>query len=445
MMKLFRPWLCLKSIRMLLAIAAFHDYEIWQMDVKTAFLNGNLEEDVYMTQPTGFEDPKNAGKVCKLLKSIYGLKQASRSWNLRFDEEVKKLDFVRCEEEPCVYRKTSGSAISFLILYVDDILLMGNDISMLQQAKSSLKKVFSMKDLGEAVYILGIKIYRDRSKRLIGLSQSTYIDKVLNRFSMQDSKRGYLPMNHGAQLSKTQCPSTTDERSMMDKVPYASAIGSIMYAMLCTRPDVSYALSVTSRYQANPGMEHWNAAKNILKYLRRTKDMFLVYGGDSELVVNGYTDASFQTDRDDSRSQSGYVFILNGGAVSWKSSKQETTADSTTEAEYIAASEAAKEGFWIKKFLSELGVVPSVQGPVDLYCDNNGAIAQAKEPRSHSKSKHVLRRYHLIREIVNRGDVKICRVDTISNTADPLTKPLPQAKHQMHTASMGLRHIGDWL
>jgi hypothetical protein len=441
----FSPVAMFKSIRILLAIAAFHDYEIWQMDVKTAFLNGNLEEDVYMTQPEGFEDPKNVGMVCKLRKSIYGLKQASRSWNLRFDEEVKKFDFVRCEEEPCVYRKTSGSAIAFLILYVDDILLLGNDIPMLQKAKSSLSKVFSMKDLGEAVYILGIKIYRDRSKRLIGLSQSTYIDKVLNRFSMQDSKKGYLPMNHGAQLSKTQCPSTTDEQSIMSRVPYASAIGSIMYAMLCTRPDISYALSVTSRYQANPGMEHWNAAKNILKYLRRTKDMFLVYGGDSELVINGYTDASFQTDRDDSKSQSGYVFKLNGGAVSWKSSKQETTADSTTEAEYIAASEAAKEGFWIKKFLSELGVVPSAQSPVDLYCDNNGAIAQAKEPRSHPKSKHVLRRYHLIREIVNRGDVKICRVDTVSNTADPLTKPLPQTKHQLHTASMGLRHIGDWL
>jgi hypothetical protein len=242
-----------------------------------------------MIQPSGFEDPKNAGKVCKFLKSICGLKQASRSWNLRFDEEVKKFGFVRCEEEPCVYRKTSGSAIAFLILYVDDILLIGNDIPMLQQAKSSLKKVFSMKDLGEAVYILGIKIYRDRSKRLIGLSQSTYIDKVLNRFSMQDSKKGFLPMNHGAQLSKTQCPSTTDERSIMSRVPYASAIGSIMYAMLCTRPDVSYALSVTSRYQADPGLEHWNAAKNILKYLRRTKDMFLVYGSNSELVINVIT------------------------------------------------------------------------------------------------------------------------------------------------------------
>jgi Reverse transcriptase (RNA-dependent DNA polymerase) len=154
------------------------------MDVKTAFLNGNLEEDVYMIQPTGFEDPKNAGKICELLKSIYGLKQASRSWNLRFHEEVKKFDFIKCKEEPCVYRKTSGSVIAFLILYMDDILLMGNDIPLLQSVKSSLKKVLSMKYLGEAVYILDIEIYRDRSKRLIGLSQSTYIDKVLNRFSM---------------------------------------------------------------------------------------------------------------------------------------------------------------------------------------------------------------------------------------------------------------------
>jgi hypothetical protein len=197
-------------------------------------------------------------------------------------------------------------------------------------------------------------------------------------------------MNHGSQLSKTQCSLSTDEQNIMSRVSYASAIGSIMYVILCTRPDVSYALSVTSRYQPNSYMEHWNAVKNILKYLRRTKNMFLVYGGDSELVISGYTYVSFQTDRDDSRSQSGYVFLLNGGAMSWKSSKQETTADSTTEAEYIATSEVAKKGFWIKKFLSELGVVPYVQNPMNFYCGNNGAIAQAKEPRSHSRSKHVL-------------------------------------------------------
>ena len=155
-----------------------------------------------------------------------------------------------------------------------------------------------MKDLGEAAYILGIKIYRDRSKRLIGLSQSTYIDKVLKRFSMQDSKRGYFPMSHGITLSKSQCPNTKDERERMSKIPYASAIGSIMY--LCTRPDVSCALSITSRYQSDPGESHWTVVKNILKYLRRSKDMFLVYGGlEDDLVVNGYTDARFQFDKDD--------------------------------------------------------------------------------------------------------------------------------------------------
>ena len=201
----------------------------------------------------------------------------------------------------------------------------------------------------------------------------------------------------------------------MSKVTYASAIGSIMYAMISTRPDVSYALSVTSRYQSDPGESHWTAVKNILKYLRRTKDVFLVYGGEEELVVTGYTDASFQTDKDDSKSQSGFVFKVNGGAVSWKSSKQETVANSTTETEYIAASEAAKEGVWIRKFLIELGVFPNVSSPLDLYCDNSGAIEQAKEPRNHQKSKHVMRRFHLIRELIDRAEIKICKIHTELN------------------------------
>ena len=440
----FSPVVMLKSIRIMLAIAAYYDYEIWQMDVKTTFLNGSLLKDVYMTQPEGFVDPKNSGKVCKLQRSIYGLKQASQSWNLRFDEVIKGFGFIKNEDEPCVYKRVSGSAIVFLILYVDDILLIGNDIPTLTNVKTFLGKSFSMKDLGDAAYILGIKIYRDRSKRLIGLSQSTYIDKVLTRFRMEDSKRGFIPMSHGIKLSKTQRPANQEERNRMNKIPYASAIGSIMYAMLCTRPDVSYALSATSRYQSDPGESHWTAVKNILKYLRRTKDSFLVYGGfESELVVTGYTDSSFQTDNDDFRSQSGYVFCLNGGAISWKSSKQDTVADSTTEAEYIAASEAAKEAVWMKKFIEELGVVPSIANPVDLYCDNKGAIAHAKEPRSHQRTKHILRHFHLIREIIARGDIKICRVDSDDNVADPLTKPLSQAKHEGHARSIGIRYLLD--
>ncbi|WVZ89958.1 hypothetical protein U9M48_036303 [Paspalum notatum var. saurae] len=307
-----------------MAIAAYHDYEVWQMNVKTAFLNGDLSEDVYMTQPEGLVDPQNAKKVCKLLKSIYGLKKASQSWNLCFDEVVKGFGFIKNIEELCVYKKVSGSALVFLVFYVDDILLIGNDIPMLEAVKDLLRKSFSMKDLEEAAYILGVKIYSDRSKHLIGLSQSTYIDKVLKRFNIHDSKNGFLPMSPGMILSKTQCPSTTDEQKRMSEISYASAIGSIMYAMICTRPNVSFALSVTSRYQSCPGEGHWIAVKNILKYLRRTNDAFLMFGSEEGLVIKGYIDASFQTDKDDSRSQAGFIFCLSGGVVSWKSSKQDT-------------------------------------------------------------------------------------------------------------------------
>jgi hypothetical protein len=234
----FSPGAKFQSIRILLAIAAFHDYEIWQMDVKTAFLNGVLDEDVYMVQPDGFVDLEKTKKVCKLKRSIYGLKQASRTWNVRFDDEVKVLGFVRNPKEPCVYKKLSGSSVVFLVLYVDDILLIGNDIPMLESVKSSLSKAFSMKDLGEATYMLGIRIFRDRSKRLIGLSQSTYIGKVLERFNMQDSKRGFLPMSHGISLSVSQCPRTREQREKMSMVPYASAIGPLcmpcyVHAQMC--------------------------------------------------------------------------------------------------------------------------------------------------------------------------------------------------------------------
>lgn len=441
----FSPVAMFKSIRIMLAVAAFYDYEIWQLDVKTAFLNGKLDEDVYMVQPQGFEDSKNSSKVCRLQRAIYGLKQASRSWNKRFDEEVKNLGFIQSKEEPCVYKKVSGSDIMFLVLYVDDILLIGNEKSLMEQTKNSLKTIFSMKDMGDAQYVLGIKIYRDRSRRLIGLSQSVYIDKILERFHMERSKKGNVPMSMSVQLSKSQCAVTRKDIEYMKNVPYASAIGSIMYAMTSTRPDVAYALSMTSRYQASPGPNHWTAVKNILRYLKRTKCKLLVYGGQKELTVRGYTDASFMTDMDDRRSQSGYVFILNGGAVSWRSWKQSTTADSTTAAEVMAAAEASKEGVWIKKFLEELGVVPSSESPLELFCDNSASISQIKEPKSHHKTKYMDRKYFVTRDFIEEGKISLLWVDTNSNTADPFTKPLSQAKSEIHFESMGLQDHGEWL
>ncbi|GJV14320.1 retrotransposon protein, putative, ty1-copia subclass [Tanacetum coccineum] len=376
----FSPVADIRAIRILIAIAAYYDYEIWQMDVKTAFLNGRLDEDIYMEQPEGYVNPKYPNRVCKLQRSIYGLKQASRQWNKRFDEEIKKFGFTQNRDEPCVYRKASGSNVVFLILYVDDILIMGNNIPRLKEVKDYLGKCFSMKDLGEAAYILGIKIYRDRSKRLIGLSQSAYIDKILKKFNMHNSKKGYLPMEVKHELSNEMCASTPEEVAYMKKVPYASAVGSIMYAVRCTRPDVAFAQNLVSRYQQNPGKLHWVAVKHILKYLRNTRDMFLVYGGkpDTELNVTGFCDASWQCDKDDTKSQTGYVFVVNGGAVDWKSKKQTTIAMSATQAEYMAASEAAMEAVWIRKFVGDLGVMPSIKEPINMYCDNSAAIIFAK-------------------------------------------------------------------
>jgi hypothetical protein len=222
------------------------------MDVKTAFLNGQLDEDIYMMQPDGFIAESQGDMVCKLQRSIYGLKQASRSWNIRFDETIKQYGFEQNLDEPCVYKKCQDNVVTFLVLYVDDILLIGNDVGTLSAVRIWLSKQFDMKDLGEASYILGIKLLRDRKNRMIGLSQSAYIDKVLARFNMLDSKKGMLPFRHGVALSKDQCPQTSEMEEQMRNIPYASAVGSLMYAMLCTRPDICFAVGMVSRYQSNP-------------------------------------------------------------------------------------------------------------------------------------------------------------------------------------------------
>ena len=380
----FSPVAMLKSIRILLSIAAVLDYEIWQMDVKTAFLNGHLEENIYMQQPDGFIQKGQEHMVCKLQKSIYGLKQASRSWNIRFDQAIKSLGFIQNIDEQCVYKKIQGKFVAFLVLCVDNILLIGNDIGVLTTIKIWLAKQFDMKDLGEISYILGIKLLRDRKNKTLALSQAVYIDKILARFSMENSKTGLLPFRHGITFSKDQSPKTSEEIERMRRVPYAEAVGSLMYAMLCTRPDICFAVGMVSRYQFNPGPQYWTAVKHIIKYLKRTKNYMLVYSGD-ELIPVGYTDSDFMSDKDSRKSTSGYVFTLGSGAISWMSVKQSCITDSITKAEYVATSEVAKEAIWLCKFLRNLEVVPVVTAPLKLFCDNGGAVAQSKEPRNHKK------------------------------------------------------------
>ncbi|GJZ35411.1 retrotransposon protein, putative, ty1-copia subclass [Tanacetum coccineum] len=233
-----------------------------------------------------------------------------------------------------------------------DILIIGKNIPVLQDVKSYIRRCFAMKDLGEAAYILGIKIYRDRSERLIGLCQSAYIEKILKRFFMENSKRGSIPMQEKLKLSKSQGASTPAEVKRMQNVPYALAVGSIIYV--------------------NPGELHLTAVKNILKYLLNTKDMFLVYESDIklELRVSCNTDVGYLTDADDLKSQTAYVFVLNGGVVDWKSTKQSIFATLSIEAEYIDALDSSKEAVWVRKFISGLGVVPTIEELIKMYCDN---------------------------------------------------------------------------
>ena len=250
--------------------------------------------------------------------------------------------------------------------------------------------------------------------------------------------KGLVPFRHGVPLSKDQCPKTDKEKEEMRLVSYASVIGSLMYVMLCTRPDISFSMGMVARYQSNSGQAHWTVVKHILKYLKRTRDVQLVYQADSLCPV-GFTDSDFQADRDEKRSTSGYVFMLGGGAISWRSAKQKCIADSTMEAEYVAASEAAKEAVWFRNFLLDLDILPQIPKAITVYCDNAGAVANAKEPRSHKATKHIERKYHIIREIVLRGDVQVEKVPTEDNLADPFTKSLPQKVFDKHVRGLGLR------
>ena len=256
----FSPVSSKVSFRVIMALVAHFDMELHQMDVKIAFLNGDLNEEVYMMQPKGFEANDSGTLVCRLKKFIYGLKQASRQWYLKFHSVVTSYGFVENKVDQCIYCKVSGRKFIFLILYVDDILLVSSDLGLLHEIKRMLSKNFDMKDLGEASFVLGIEIHRNRSRGLLGLSQSAYVDRILERFNMQQCKLGIAPVWKGDKLSLSQCPHSDFEKAQMKNVPYASALGSIMYAQVCTRPDIAFATGLLGRYQSNPGHDHWVAA-----------------------------------------------------------------------------------------------------------------------------------------------------------------------------------------
>ncbi|KAJ4718977.1 Retrovirus-related Pol polyprotein from transposon TNT 1-94 [Melia azedarach] len=349
--EIFSPVVKMSSIRVVLSIAASLDLEIEQMDVKTAFLHGDLNKEIYMEQPKGFKIKGKEDYVCKLKKSLYGLKQAPRQWYKKFETVMGEQGYPKTSSDHCIFiQKFSDDDFIILLLYVDNMLIVGRNASRIDWLKKQLSKSFAMKDLEPAKQILGIRIHRDRAAKKLCISQEHYIEKVLERFNMSNAKVVSTPLATHFRLSTKQSPTTDKEKEDMEKVPYASAVGSLMYAMICTRPDIAHAVGVVSRFLSNPGREHWNAVKWIMRYLRGTSNFKLTFGSGKPLLV-GYTDSDMAGDVDTRKSTTGYLMTLSGGAVAWQSRLQKCVVLSTTEAEFIAATEACKELLWMKRFL----------------------------------------------------------------------------------------------
>ncbi|KAM1133510.1 hypothetical protein ACFX19_043460 [Malus domestica] len=439
----FSPVSTKDSMRIILALTSHFDLELHQMDVKTAFLNGELEEDIYMQQAPGFVERGKETMVCKLNKSIYGLKQASRQWNRKFDQVMAASGFQENKLDECIYLKVLGAKVIFLVLYVDDILLASSDMSLLQATKSMLTQNFDMKDLGEDRFVLGIEIVRDRAMKSLGLSQRQYIDRIAKRFNMDKFSNGELPIGKGDKLSSDQCPKNELEKEGMKDKPYASLVGSLMYAQVCTRPDLAFALSVLGRFQSNPGACHWVAAKKVLRYLKRTRDFMLTYSHGNKLELVGFTDSDLAGCIDDRKSTNAYIFMLANGAVSWKSVKQKGIASSTMEAEFVGCYAATQQAVWLKNMMKGLEIVDSVEKPLKLYCDNKAAVFFSKNNKRSYASRLMDIKYLKVRDEVKKGTVEIEYINTSLMVADPMTKALPVGVFKKHVFNMGVREAFD--
>ena len=429
--EVFSPVVKHASIRILLALVAQFDLELVQLDVKTAFLHGTLDEEIYMSQPDGFKVPGHENWACKLSKSLYGLKQSPRQWYKRFDSFMINQKYTRSQFDHCVYfRKLQDGTFVYLLLYVDDMLIASKNKREIDRLKAQLSSEFEMKDLGEAKKILGMEIKRDKVKGTISLTQTQYLKKVLQRFGINDkAKPVSTPLAPHFKLSALMSPSTEYEREQMNHIPYANAVGALMYAMVCTRPDISHAVSMVSRYMHNPGKGHWQAVKWILRYIQGTVDIGLKFEKDRNVGKHlvGYVDSDYAGDLDKRRSTTGYVFTIAGGPVSWRSTLQSTVALSTTEAEYMAVTEAFKEAIWLHGLVEDLGIV---QKQVEVFCDSQSAICLAKNQVYHGHTKHIDVRFHFIREIIDEGNILLQKIRTADNPADMLTKVVTGIKFQ---------------
>jgi hypothetical protein len=422
------------TLRTLLAIAAVKDWDIVQLDVKGAYLNGKLKEEIFMKQPTGYND--GTTRVCHLLRNLYGLKQAGNVWNEDFNRTMEELGYTRLRTDYCAYLKRLDDDISILIVYVDDANAFAEKKSTNDELVRQLQKRYEITVLGEPTLLLGIHIQRDRRNRTITLSQNRYIRKMLEKAGMSDCKPVSTPMDPNVALCKTEGSDGNDDQERT-KNDYAACIGELLYAAHATRPDILYAIVTLAQFTERPNAEHWTALKRVHRYLRGTADHKLTYGRNRSISIepNRFVDADWGSN-EHRKSISGYVFTIAGGAIAWSSKKQARVALSTAEAEYAAAVHATKQVLWVRNLYQELGLPTDT--PSIVQSDNQAAIAISHHPEFHARTKHIDIDMHFLRDHVKDGTIDTVYVPTESNLADIFTKPLPKPSHCKFTEAIGV-------
>jgi hypothetical protein len=437
------PTVCLESFWAILHLAATLNWDLRQFNIKTAFLHGVLPENetVYMEQPPGFEALGKEEWVMHLMKSIYGMRQASRIWNQTFHNAVSEWGFERLECEWCVYRRNSPTGTVIFVVHMDDIISAGLSPEENEHFCDLLKSKWEITQLGEPKFALGIAISCDRPNHSITLSQSSKIDQLVEEYGQTNARTIDTPMVTGLQLRRPDksAPVPSEIVEWEARTPYRSLVGSLMYLSVATRPNISYAVGHLSSFLDCYRPEHWEAAIRVLRYLKGTRTHALTLGGNNPLALSGYSDSDYANCVDNSRSIGGYCFTLGSGMISWSSRKQSTVADSSCYAEYIALHNASHEVVFLRQLLEGLRLLPS--GPSHLLCDNDAASRLSEDHVWHSHTKHIRVKFHYTRELVLTGDVSVQCVGTKENTADILTKPLARADFQRLRHYLGVRAV----
>ena len=392
-----------------------------QFDIGTAYLNSDLTTRIYMHQPEGFVNPHHPDYVCSLLKSLYGLKQSGRLWNHTFDAFLKLYNLITSDADTCVYyRLTANQTVDLIVgIFVDDGIVCATNEADLDAVIQHLQTNFKVTH-GQMDYYVGFQVHRDPVTHTILINQARYITDIIQRFQLENANPVTTPADTHVSLQASLGP---DDLPLPPTIPYREAVGCLMYAMILTRPDIAFTVSRVAKFTSNPHHSHWTAVKRIFRYLLGTVNLGISYYGTSQdLSLRGYCDADYAGDQDDRKSRTGYMFLLANGAVAWCSKRQGCTADSATEAEFVAMAESVKEALWLRRLLHSLGFPSST--PTPIFSDNQGAIQLVKNPKFHKRTKHIETKYYLIREKYELKQVDVFYINTKQQLADTLTKPL---------------------